>query len=140
MGLGGLERFGNTGEDATVLFFQSRAGLWKLNPEKVLTRCVSFLLPCSKTPPLLPAPSPPDPSHSAFPQTHSPSESHYIQNSLLQATDSHGPPITMSPQRGCCPAIGNYGPKMVGTSGFLCVWHQQGVNTFPHFHLEPISW
>jgi len=29
-----------------------------------------------------------DPNHSAFPQTHSTCESHYIQNSLFQATDS----------------------------------------------------
>lgn len=97
MGLWGLGRSGNTTEDATVLPFQGRAGLWKLNLVKVLTRCETFLLLCRETPLFFPAPSLPDPSLSGFPQTHSPSESHYIQNSLFQATDSPGPHITMSP-------------------------------------------
>lgn len=72
---GAWRRSGNTAEDATLLLIQ--VALRKFNSEKVLT---SLGTSASLLPQTL--------SYNAFPQTRSPCESHYIQNSLFQATDT----------------------------------------------------
>lgn len=144
MGLGGTGRSGNTADNAAIPLFWGRAGLWKLNEKKVLTRHLSVLLPHRETPLFFPSFSPLDPSHDAFPQTHSPHLkviTFKIAFSKQQTALVHPSPWALArPSVGLLPSPGNYEPEMVSTSGSLCVWHQWGVNTFSHFHLEPISW